>query len=417
MENFYIEGGNLLNGECCISTAKNAMLPILAGSLMCGDELVIKNCAFYSDVEYMLKILESLGVKVQKDDKNVFINPTNADRYFVPEEYTKKIRSSIFMLGPLLAKFKRAKVSYPGGCNIGLRPIDLHLKGLKDLNVRIVERHGFIYCDGGNMKAGEVHLDFPSVGATENIIMASIFLKGKTTIYNAAKEPEIVDLTNFLISMGARISGAGTSSITIEGVEKLHSTEYSPISDRIIAGTYMIACAMTGGKILLKNVIPEHNLSLINKLKHSGIKILNKKDGIIIKSSTRPKSITNIETMPFPGFPTDLQSQILTLQTISKGTSVISENLFETRYKICTELIKMGADITLKEKTAIVKGVPKLYGASVVAGDLRGGAGLVLAGLNAEGYTTIHDIYHIDRGYYHIEEDLTKLGAKIIRKN
>ena len=417
MESLYIEGGSPLNGECEITTAKNAMLPILAGSLLCSDDLLIENCAYYSDVEYMLKILISLGVEVKKEGKNICINPVCADKYFIDEQYTKKIRSSIFMLGPLLAKFKRAKVSYPGGCNIGLRPIDLHLKGLKDLNVTIAERHGFIYCDGGNMRAGDVHLDFPSVGATENIIMASIFLKGKTTIYNAAKEPEIVDLSNFLISMGAKIYGAGTSDIIIEGVERLHSTKYRPISDRIIAGTYMIACVMTGGKILLKNVISEHNMSLINKLKHSGVRIGGKGTSLLLKSSSKPRSIASIETMPYPGFPTDLQSQILTLQTISKGTSVISENLFETRYKICTELIKMGADITLKDKTAIVKGVPKLYGASVTAGDLRGGAGLVLAGLAAEGYSTIHDIYHIDRGYYKIEEDLSALGASVVRKN
>lgn len=417
MESFYIEGGNSLFGDVEISTAKNALLPILAGSLMCGEELLIKNCAYYSDVEYMLKILENLGVNIKKEGVNVFINPINADKYFIPEEFMKKIRSSIFMLGPMLTKFKRAKVSYPGGCNIGLRPIDLHLKGLRDLNVKIFERHGYIYCDGNNMKAGDVHLDFPSVGATENIIMASILLKGKTTIYNSAKEPEIVDLANFLNSMGAKISGAGTSEITIIGVGELHTTEYTPISDRIITGTYIIACAITGGKICLNNVNPEHNLALFGKLKYAGVKITCKSNNIIVKSCGRPKSMGIIETLPFPGFPTDLQSQVLTLQTISKGTSVISENLFETRYKICTELIKMGADITLKDKTAIVKGVSKLYGASVVASDLRGGAGLVLAGLNAEGYTNIQDIYHIDRGYYHIENDLSKLGAKIIRKN
>ena len=417
MENFYIEGGNQLLGDCIISTAKNAMLPILAGSILCNDKLVIKNCTFYTDVDYMAKILESIGCKIKKEGSNVIIDPIQADKFTIDEEYMKKIRSSIFMLGPLLARFKRAKVSYPGGCNIGLRPIDLHLKGLRDLNVHIVERHGYIYCDGTNMQAGDVHLDFPSVGATENIIMASIFLKGTTAIHNAAKEPEIIDLINFLKSMGAKIYGGGTSVVIIEGIENLHSTEYEPISDRIIAGTYMIAVAMTGGKVLLKNVNPEHNFALINKLKHCGVKIINKKNNLIIKSSGKPLSMESIETMPYPGFPTDLQSQVLTLQTISKGTSVIRENLFETRYKICTELIKMGADITLKDKTAIVKGVQKLYGASVIASDLRGGAGLVIAGLKAEGYTTIHDILHIDRGYFHIENDLSRLGAKIMRKN
>lgn len=417
MESLYIEGGNPLFGDCKVSTSKNAMLPIFAGSLLCNDDLVIKNCSFYSDAEYMLKILESIGVKVDIVGSDVYIDPRSADKCFIDEEYTKKIRSSIFMLGPLLSKFRKAKVSYPGGCNIGLRPIDLHLKGLRDLNVSIVEKHGFIYCDGKNMRAGEVHLDFPSVGASENIIMASIFLKGRTVIHNVAKEPEIVDLCNFLISMGAKIFGAGTSEIVVEGVEKLHFTEYSPISDRIVAGTYMIACAMVGGKIQLRNAISEHNMSLIDKLKQSGVRISKKKDVITVSSSGKLKSIPTIETMPYPGFPTDLQSQVLTMQTVSRGTSIISENLFETRYKICTELIKMGADIVLKDKTAIVKGVPVLYGASVVASDLRGGAGLVLAGLSALGYSTIHDIYHIDRGYYKIENDLAGLGAKITRKS
>jgi len=416
MENFYIEGGRQLNGDCVITTSKNAMLPIFAGSILCSEELVIKNCAFYTDVKYMLKILESIGCSIKIVDNDVYINPTDADKYVIDEEYMKKIRSSIFMLGPLLARFRKAKVCYPGGCNIGLRPIDLHLKGLRDLKVRIVERHGYIYCDGSNMRAGEVHLDFPSVGATENIIMASIFLQGTTTIHNAAKEPEIADLCNFLNSMGARISGGGCSTIAISGVESLHSTKYAPISDRIIAGTYMIAAGMNGGSVMLKNVNPEHNLSLTNKLRQCGMVITIKKNNILIKSNGKPKSI-NFETMPYPGFPTDLQSQMLTMQTISDGTSVISENLFETRYKICTELIKMGADIKLKDKTAIIRGADKLYGASVIAGDLRGGAGLVLAGLKAEGYTTISDIYHIDRGYYYIENDLSRLGASIVRKN
>lgn len=413
----YIEGGEKLNGECRVSTAKNSILPILAGSIMCAEPLMIKNCTLYSDTWHMLKILESVGAKIKIVGNDVCIDGENIENYYIDEIYTKKIRSSIFMLGPLLSRFRWAKVSYPGGCNIGLRPIDLHLKGLRALNVKIAERHGFIYCDGTNMKAGEIHLDFPSVGATENLIMASVFLKGDTTIYNVAKEPEIVDLANFLNSMGARIVGAGTSEIVVSGVDKLYGVQHTPISDRIVAGTYMIACAMAGGKICLKNVVAEHNFSLISKLKQAGIKVSVGNDSVVVTAKARAKSVPIIETMPYPGFATDLQSQILTLQTVSRGTSVICENLFETRYKICTELIKMGADITLKDKTAIVKGVPKLYGASVVASDLRGGAGLVLAGLSASGYTTVHDIQHIDRGYYEIEQDLTSLGAKIIRKS
>ena len=417
MDILHIEGGVKLNGECEITSAKNSLLPILAGSIMCDGCVVLNKCAYYTDVDYMIKILESLGAKAEQNGDSLYINLKDANKYFVDEIFTKKVRSSIFMLGPLLSRFKRAKVAYPGGCNIGIRPIDLHLKGLRELNAKIDEKHGYIICDGTNMKAGNIHLDFPSVGATENLMMASVFLKGKTTINNVAKEPEIVDLQNFLNAMGACVVGAGTSVIEVYGVEKLHSVEFTPIPDRIITGTYVLACAMAGGKVRLKNTIPMHNVALINSLKQTGLKMTSKKDVISVVGSGRLKSVPKIETMPYPGFPTDLQSQFLALQTISKGTSVISENLFETRYKICTELIKMGADITLKDKTAVVQGVPKLYGATVVASDLRGGAGLVLAGLSADGYTTVEEAGHIDRGYFKIEEDLSKLGANITRLN
>ena len=319
------------------------------------------------------------------------------------------------MLGPLIARFKHAKVAYPGGCNIGTRPIDLHIKGLQSLNVKIEEKHGYIFCDATNILSGEVHLDFPSVGATENIIMASVFSKGTTTIYNAAKEPEIEDLQNFINAMGGKVCGAGTSTITIEGVKKLHGITYTPIPDRIITGTYLIACAAASGKVCLTNTNPNHNTALISKLKQSGCKMQIKNDKITLEATHRQKSISKIETLPYPGFPTDLQSQILTLQTISKGTSVIIENLFETRFKIYTELTKMGADIIIKDRMALINGVKALYGANVTAPDLRSGAGLIIAGICAEGYTTINDIYHIDRGYLKIENDLNLLGANIKR--
>lgn len=415
MDSFYIKGGNKLNGEISICSAKNALLPILAGSIMCTGEVIIKKCSKFTDVLYMIKILESLGAVTSFDGDTLTINADIADSFFVDEEFTKKVRSSIFMLGPLLTRFKHAKVAYPGGCNIGTRPIDLHLKGLKSLNAKIEEKHGYIYCDGTNMQSGEVHLDFPSVGATENLMMASVLLDGITKIYNAAKEPEIEDLQNFINSMGGNISGAGTSTITITGVRKLHSLTYTPISDRIITGTYLVACGMTGGSILLNNANAEHNMALISKLKQSGCQIRVKNDRISIDVKGRLKSISKIETLPYPGFPTDLQSQILTLQTISRGTSVIVENLFETRYKIFTELTKMGADITVKDRTAVVNGVKNLFGANVCAPDLRGGAGLIIAGLNAEGYTTVTDGFHVDRGYLNIENDLSALGADIKR--
>ncbi len=415
MEAFRICGGRKLNGSLEIPTAKNAILPILAGSIMSGGLVVVKDCSKFSDIINMTEILDYIGAKNIFDGRDLHIQAQLADKNYIGEEYTKKVRSSIFMLGPLLAKFRKATVAYPGGCNIGNRPIDLHLKGLRALNVKIDERHGYIYCDGNNMKSGEIHLDFPSVGATENLMMASVMLRGKTTIYNAAKEPEISDLQNFLNAMGAKISGGGTSTIVVQGVKHLKGCVYRPISDRIITGTYMIACAMVGGKCAFENVEKEHNLAIIDKLKQSGVKISYKKRILMVSSNGKPKSIENIETMPYPGFPTDLQSQILTLQTISRGTSVITENLFETRFKIVDQLTKMGADITIKNRMAIVKGVQKLYGATVSAFDLRGGAGLAIAGLAAEGYTTVEDVYHIDRGYECMESDLQQLGADIKR--
>lgn len=416
MESLIVKGGRTLLGELDVAAAKNALLPILACSVVVDGEITLKNSTMYSDVMCMLEILEDLGCKIKYSDDEIYIDASCADEYNVSEEYTKRIRSSIFMLGPLLSRFKKARVAYPGGCNIGNRPIDLHLKGLRLLNVKIEEKHGYICCDGKNMKSGEVHLDFASVGATENIMMASLLLKGTTTIYNAAREPEIEDLQNFINAAGGKVSGAGTSTIKIEGVQKLHSLDYEAIRDRIIAGTYMVACAIAGGEIVLSKSIPEHNFALISKLKQAGCKISTKGREIKMSSKGRLRCLPRIETQPYPGFPTDLQNQILTLQTVSKGTSVINETLFETRFKICTELTKMGADISINNQTAVIKGVSKLYGASVTTTDLRGGAGLVLAGLVADGYTTVEDVYHIDRGYNNIEKDLKALNADIERK-
>lgn len=415
MDKFFIEGGTKLNGEVIVPSAKNALLPILACSIMCDGVVSINKCARYTDVEYMIKILEELGAKCTIQDDVLTIDSSIADKFSIPEEYTKRIRSSIFMLGPLVARFKRAKVAYPGGCNIGARPIDLHIKGLESLGVKIIERHGYIYCNADSLLAGQVHLDFPSVGATENIMMAAVLAKGVTTIYNAAKEPEIEDLQNFINAMGGNVSGAGTSTIVISGVERLHGVNYTPISDRIIAGTYLIACAAAGGKVTLLDTNHSFNTALISKLKQSGCNIKLKNDKITIEVGRRLKSISKIETLPYPGFPTDLQSQMLTLQTISKGSSIIIENLFETRFKIYTELKKMGADILVKDRMALISGIKRLSGANVTAPDLRSGAGLVIAGICADGYTTINDVYHIDRGYLNIEDDLNNLGARITR--
>ncbi len=415
MDTIYIKGGRRMSGAIDIGSAKNSLLPLLAACIMCNGYVEIKKCTRYVDVDIMLQILEDLGCKVEDSGDDVVIDCRDCTEYYIKEDYSKKVRSSIFMLGSLLSRFKRAKVAYPGGCNIGTRPIDLHLKGLRALNVKIEERHGYIYCDGSNMRSNIIHLDFPSVGATENIMMASVLLKGTTMICNCACEPEIEDLQNFLNSMGAKVSGAGTNTIVIEGVEGLHSTTYTPYPDRIITGTYMIACAMAKGSIRLNNVVPEHNLALIGKLKQAGCRLKVGTNSLELMCNKQLKSIPKIETQTYPGFPTDLQNQILVLQTISRGVSVVTENLFETRFKIVNELVKMGADITIHDKSAIVRGVPQLYGASVTASDLRGGAGLVIAGLVAEDYTTIHDVEHIDRGYKNIEEDLCRLNVDIKR--
>ena len=410
-----INGKQKLEGKIKVDKAKNALLPIIAATILCEDDIVLKNVPKLTDIKKMNEIIVALGGKINWTDNSLTLNTSTINNYEIPPKLASEIRSSIFMLGPILAKHKYARVVYPGGCDIGSRPIDLHLSGLKDLNVKILEEHGFRYCDGKNMRNGLVHLDYPSVGATENIMMASVFLRGETTIFNAAKEPEIVDLQNFINSMGGKITGAGSSTIKIKGVKKLHGTTYTPISDRIVAGTYLIATAMTGGKVLLEDCNFEHIYSLITKLRNSGCKIDYDSDKILIEAKYKPLSCPSVETQPYPGFPTDLQAQFLALQTISEGISVITENMFETRFKHVPELLKMGAKITTRDRMAIVRG-GKLFGANVVAHDLRGGAALILAGLAAKGQTTISGIQYVDRGYEQIEIKLASLGADIKRE-
>lgn len=325
--------------------------------------------------------------------------------------------SSVVNFQPWLNSWqtKKAKVAYPGGCAIGARPIDLHIKGLKALNVKIIDKHGYLTCDGSNMRGGVVNLDFPSVGATENIMLAATKTKGTTKIINAAKEPEIVDLANFLNKFGAKIYGAGTSTVTIEGVESLGGGTYTPIPDRIIAGTYLIAALALGGEVEFQNFRPEHNQALLEKVKQTNAKIKIKNNTLYVKIDGRPKAISKIETSPYPGYPTDLQAQMLALQTISKGTSIVVENLFETRFKHVPELVKMGAEITVKDRTAIIRGVEKLYGANIEAADLRGGVALAIASLAASGHSTLSNVNLIDRGYYKFEETFSLLGADIKR--
>ncbi len=413
MSKYIINGGRKICGSIKVECAKNAYLPILAGCILSEGEVVLKNPPYFTDVSNMCAILEKLGMKVLRQDNALVINGESANPKFVPVEIAKLLRSSIFTLGAMLGRFKRARVAYPGGCDIGLRPIDLHLKGLRDMGVVITENHGVINCDATKFHGGLVHLDFPSVGATENLIMTAVLGKCKTTILNCAREPEVVDLCNFLNKMGARIFGAGTGKLEIEGVDRLCGTEYTPIGDRIIAGTYLIASTITGGEIEVCGCNPMFFASLIDKLRYSGCILRAKGDKIYLKSPKTLKSAGFVETQVYPGFATDLQAQILTLHTVAKGCCVVQENIFESRFKFVPELIKMGAKVRVRDCTAYVEGVPNLSGAEVYAKDLRGGASLVLAGLCANGYTTVNDIYHIERGYCDLDLRLNELGADI----
>ena len=423
MDKFLIKGGKKLGGAARITSAKNAFLPILAGCILCDKPITLCECPEYVDIVNMTKILENLGAKVETscpDGKihnncNLTIDCGNLCSSAISQELASCLRSSIFSLGSILGKQKKAKVAYPGGCAIGARPIDLHIKGLKALNVKIIDKHGNLTCDGSNMRGGVVNLDFPSVGATENIMLAATKTKGTTKIINAAKEPEIVDLANFLNKFGAKIYGAGTSTVTIEGVESLGGGTYTPIPDRIIAGTYLIAALALGGEVEFQNFRPEHNQALLEKVKQTNAKIKIKNNTLYVKIDGRPKAISKIETSPYPGYPTDLQAQMLALQTISKGTSIVVENLFETRFKHVPELVKMGAEITVKDRTAIIRGVEKLYGANIEAADLRGGVALAIASLAASGHSTLSNVNLIDRGYYKFEETFSLLGADIKR--
>ena len=415
MEKMIINGGCRLYGAVEIQRAKNAVLPLLAASVMTEETVRIREVPCISDAENMLRILQELGCGVERDGRDALIDPSNAASHEIPAVMTRELRSSIFMLGSVLTRFHRAKIAYPGGCDIGLRPIDLHLSGLKKLGVEIAEEGGYIHCSVDKIRGAEIVLDFPSVGATENIMLASVKAEGQTILRNAAKEPEIVDLQNFLNRMGAKVRGAGTADIVIEGVERLRGASYTPMGDRIEAGTYLIATAVCGGEIETKGVFGENLASLLHKLRENGCKIHTKNDTIILKSEGRLSSVDLVETSPFPGFPTDLQAQYATLACVTKGTTLVVENLFETRFKYASELRRMGADITVRGKTAVIRGVDSLHGASVTAGDLRGGAALVLAGLAADGQTEVLDLSHIDRGYGEFERKLRLLGARVRR--
>lgn len=415
MDKLVINGGRKLFGTVRVQGAKNAVLPLMAAAVLTEEKVVIENCPDLSDVRNMSRILRSLGAETSFDKGTLTVNPDGVKSHEIPSRLAKELRSSIFLLGSVLGRMKEAKVAYPGGCDIGLRPIDIHIKGLKELNVDITEEYGYIYCDARNIKAGTVNLDYPSVGATENFMLAAALLKGTTLIHNAAREPEIVDLQNFLNSMGANISGAGTGIIKVKGVEKLHGTRYTTMPDRIVAGTVLSAVAACGGEVRLEKADSEHLTALISKLKKSGCNIFCKSDIIIISSKGRLKAVRNIDTQPYPGFPTDLQAQMTAALTVAEGTSLVTENIFETRFKHVPELLKMGADITVKGRTAVISGVRELKGAEVAAEDLRGGAALVIAGLAAKGITVINNVRYIDRGYENIENLFGSIGGEIKR--
>ncbi len=415
MEYFEIVGGKMLEGSVKLGGAKNAILPIIACCIMIKDEVVLHECPHLSDIDCMIRIIKAGGGKAYYEGDSLVINCKDFIPICLGEEYTCSLRASLFVVGPMLSAFKKACISFPGGCEIGLRPIDLHVSGLKSLSVGINRNKGMIECDGTYMKNADVFLDFPSVGATENIIMASVLSEGVTNICNCAKEPEICDLANFINVMGGKVYGAGTDRITVEGVKRLSGGRYFPMKDRIVAGTYLIAGAMQAKEIVIERANVLHLFPLIKKLSYSGAKILTEKRRIIIKRSQRLRPIKKTETQPYPGFPTDLQPQFVTYLSLCRGCSVIVENLFESRFSYTVQLKKMGADITVKDKVAIVKGVSGLTGAQVDAKDLRGGAALILAGLVADGKSEIRSIQHVDRGYDGIEKDLSELGAQIKR--
>lgn len=418
MEKLIIHGGHELHGRVKISGAKNAVLPIIAATLLAQDKpCVLDEVPYLNDVCTIAEVLRLLGAKVDfnRQQHTLFVDSTVLKTVDAPYDLVRKMRASFVIMGPLLARYGKAKISMPGGCAIGTRPIDLHLKGFEALGAEIEIGHGFISATAPNgLKGTSIYLDFPSVGATENIIMAACMAEGQTILENAAQEPEIIDLANFLNIMGAKIRGAGTNVIKITGVPKLIGHNYTIIPDRIEAGTYMVAVAMTGGDIYIENAISEHLKPVIAKLNEAGVKIEEDIDGIRVSCNKRPKAI-DIKTLPYPGFPTDMQAQFMAMLTIADGTGLVTETVFENRFMHVDELKRMGACIKVDGRTSIVEGVPSLNGCQVKATDLRAGAAMVLAGLVANGETEVSYIHHIDRGYDNLVEKLCGLGADICR--
>lgn len=411
-----IEGGVPLRGELRVQGAKNSILPLLAASALCDGESVFHNCPELSDVAGTVRILRYLGCAVQRHGKTLVVRSGALDRADIPDRMMREMRSSIVFLGAILGKCGEASLSFPGGCEIGQRPIDLHLSALKKLGVEIREEHGLLFCRAPHgVTGGFVSLAFPSVGATENLLLAAATGRGTTVIANAAREPEIADLADFLNRCGAHIYGAGESCVIVEGVSRLAGSEFTVMPDRIAAATYMAAAAVTGGTVLLRGVKGDHLLPVLSAFEETGCRVLQSGGELLLSAPERLGPVRHIRTMPYPGFPTDAQAPIMAMAAVGKGTSIFVENIFECRYKHAAELNRLGARIKIEGKVAVVEGVPKLSGAPVTAADLRGGAALAVAGLSAEGETKLFGPKYIDRGYEHFERNLRSLGAQIVR--
>ena len=413
MEQYIIKGGHPLVGEVEIGGAKNAALAILAAAIMTDETVLIDNLPDVNDINVLIDAIEGIGAQVHRVDRHtVKINGASIKNVDIEYDYIKKIRASYYLLGALLGKYRRAEVALPGGCNIGSRPIDQHLKGFRALGASVNILHGAIVAETENLHGSHIFLDVVSVGATINIMMAASMASGRTIIENAAREPHVVDVANFLNSMGANIKGAGTDVIRIKGVEKLHRTEYSIIPDQIEAGTFMFAAAATGGDVTVKNVIPKHLEATTAKLEEIGCEVEDFDDAVRVRAGKRLHR-THVKTLPYPGYPTDMQPQIAVTLALAEGTSIVTESIFENRFKYADELSRMGACIKVEGNSAIIDGVKKLTGARVSAPDLRAGAALVIAGLAADGITVVDDIVYIQRGYENFEEKLRSLGAEI----
>lgn len=421
MDKLIIEGGVPLHGEVVVSGAKNAALPILCAGLLAETPFTLTGVPELRDVASTLKLLDTMGVKVSKDGDQVTLDASDVASFEATYEMVKTMRASILVLGPLLARFGTARVSLPGGCAIGSRPVDLHIKGLQAMGAAMHITHGYIqastlHLPNRRLQGAKYYMDVVTVTGTENLMMAAALAQGTTVLENAAKEPEVVDLAECLNKMGAKITGAGTDTITIEGVERLTGAQHHVVCDRIEAGTYMVAAAMTGGEVTLKNARPDLLEAVIEKLREAGATISHDSNSITVKSNGKLKAV-NVRTAPHPAFPTDMQAQFMAMNTVAEGVCTVIETIFENRFMHVQELQRMGANIDVQGNTAMVQGVPALEGANVMATDLRASAGLVLAGLVADGETVIDRIYHLDRGYEKLEEKLNQLGAKVRRSN